>query len=145
MKSTNHYRIILILGILGLLLSGYLSYWNLFAPSCSQGPLNWLVSCGGPTKVLLLGLPTCVYGFAMFLTVTILAIAGLSGRNTMTALRVMSTIGALFASGLMVYELWILKIQFTGLPACVYGLALYLGILITSILARRQSHPISSI
>ncbi|MFH1235984.1 MAG: hypothetical protein V1685_03545 [Parcubacteria group bacterium] len=127
--------------IAGSLLSGYLTYWNLIGPSCHQGPLNWLVSCGGPKKVLLLGLPTCVYGFAMFLTVFLLSAATVAGKpkkSIIKALITLGVIGTLFSSTLIVYEIWILKLTFTGLPACVYGLLFYLGILITNVAAYRR-------
>lgn len=126
---------------LGVLLSGYLSYWNLFGPSCHQGPLNWLVSCGGPKKVLIFGQPTCVYGFAMFFSVFILALTNTlaKARKSITAWLVgLGIAGTLFSGGLTVYEIAYLKLTFTGLPACVYGLAFYFGILVTSVIAYRK-------
>lgn len=126
---------------LGVLLSGYLSYWNLFGPSCHQGPLNWLVSCGGPKKVLIFGQPTCIYGFGMFLTVFILALINLvrSPKRTITAWLVgLGIAGTLFSGGLTIYEVFFLRLSFTGLPTCIYGLAFYAGVLITSTLAYRK-------
>lgn len=127
---------------LGVLLSGYLSYWNLFGPSCHQGPLNWLVSCGGPKKVLIFGQPTCIYGFVMFLTVFILALVNLLAanpkKNITLAVVVLGIVGTLFSGGLTIYEILFLKLTFTGFPACVYGLFFYLGILITSIFTYRR-------
>lgn len=127
--------------LLGVLLSGYLTYWNLIGPSCHVGPLNWLVSCGGPGKVLIIGLPTCVYGFGMFMTVLLLSLIAIitkPKRGLAIVLMGLGTLGTLFSSVLIVYEIWILKLSFSGLPACVYGLILYLGILITSIFAYRS-------
>lgn len=127
---------------LGILLSGYLSYWNLIGPSCHQGPLSWLVSCGGPGKVLIFGLPTCIYGFAMFLAVFVLAVLALASKprpGLMRALIIFGAVGTLFASFLVVYEVLFLKLSFTGLPACVYGLVFYLGILVTSVVSFRSA------
>ncbi|MBI5037679.1 MAG: hypothetical protein HZC01_03190 [Candidatus Kerfeldbacteria bacterium] len=132
---------VLIFSFFGVLLSGYLSYWNLFGPSCHVGPLNWLVSCGGPGKVLIFGQPTCIYGFGMFFSVMVLsviALATLPKRGLVRALMTLGVVGTLFSAGLIIYEVWILKLAFTGLPACVYGFVLYVGILISSVLASRS-------
>lgn len=141
---TTYHKVIqgtIAFALLGVLLSGYLSYWNLFGPSCHAGPLNWLVSCGGPRKVLIFGQPTCIYGFGMFLTVLILSFVALAKRPSKglaTALIALGIAGSLFSGGLTVYEIWVLKLTFTGLPACVYGLLFYVGILSTSIFAYRS-------
>lgn len=144
MKLRTAYNTILILASLGLALSGYLSYWNIWGPSCHQGPLSWLVSCGGPQKVLIFGLPTCVYGFFMYLAVATTAVIGLTTNRHRPAIGTLiglGTLGTLFASGLMVYEIFFLKLTFTTVPACVYGLVLYLGILTTSLIARKSLTP----
>jgi len=133
---------------LGVLLSGYLSYWNLFGPSCHQGPLNWLVSCGGPKKVLIFGQPTCIYGFAMFLTVFVLASTSLirpPKKRVVAWLIGLGIVGTLFSGFLTIYEVFFLKLSFTGLPACIYGLVFYVGILIASILAYRGLAPRDSV
>lgn len=141
MQPRTAFTTILILAGLGLLLSGYLSYWNLWGPGCHEGPLSWLVSCGGPQKVLIFGLPTCVYGFFMYLAVAITAFLGIGATQSRRFLNVilgLGIFGTLFAGGLTIYELWILKLKFTALPACVYGLVLYAGILATSFAALRR-------
>lgn len=144
---TTYHKIIqgtIAFAIFGVLLSGYLTYWNLFGPSCHQGPLNWLVSCGGPQKVLIFGQPTCIYGFGMFLAVLVLSITALAkkpSKSLTTALLVLGVVGTLFSGGLTIYEIAILKLTFTGLPACVYGLVFYLGILGTSMFAYRNITP----
>ncbi len=140
MKSRTALFTILALAGLGLLLSGYLSYWNIWGPACHQGPLNWLVSCGGPQKVLIFGLPTCVYGFFMYLAVAITAIIGLTtlkSKGVMATLIGLGTLGTLFAGGLTIYEVFVLKLTFTTIPACVYGLVLYLGILVSGLAGKR--------
>jgi hypothetical protein len=50
-------------------------------------------------------------------------------------------IGTLFASGLMIYEIFFLKLTFTTVPACVYGLVLYLGILTTGLIVWKSLAP----
>lgn len=141
MPIRKHLIAILLVSCFGLALSGYLSYWNLWGPGCHEGPLSGIISCGGPQKVLIFGLPTCVYGFFMYLAVAVTAGIGLSSANQQ---RVMPTLiglgvaGTLFAGGLTIYELAILKLTFSALPACVYGLVLYGAVLVISVLARRR-------
>lgn len=147
MNLTRNHIIILCANIIGLLLSGYLSYMNIWGPGCSQGFLSQIVSCGGPTKVLIWGLPTCVYGFGMYALIFIANMAAWSAvrpRAWWGALIGLSLAGILFGVGLMTYELFILKIQFTTLPACVYGLVLFATILITSINGFRATKPMPS-
>lgn len=77
----------------------------------------------------------------MYLAVATMALVGLFGRRDKAVLATLiglGTVGTLFAGGLTIYEFFVLKLTFTGLPACVYGLALYAGILGTSIWARRS-------
>lgn len=132
---------ILAFGLLGTAMSGYLSYWTLFGPSCHAGPISWL-SCGSRV-VKLLGLPTCVYGLFMFLTVVVLI--GLAWGKTQPMrfhriLRIVAIIGVLFSAGLSIYEIWIIELQ--KLPACVYGFFLYAGILMTVWLGFRRSRTV---
>lgn len=126
---------ILLFSVLGALLSGYLAYWNYFGPGCSEGPLGWLVTCGGPKAVKIFGQPTCIYGFAMFTAVAMLAAYALikkSSRLSMVPFIVLGVCGTLFAGFLSVYEIFYLKIDLQAMPACVYGLIFYLGILATA-------------
>ena len=64
-------KVILIIGIAGLLFSGYLSYQELFAGGCEVG----CSSAGDGGK--LLGIPVCVYGFTMYLLIVIVTTLGL--------------------------------------------------------------------
>lgn len=138
---------IAVLSGVGLLLSGYLSYVNLWGPGCSQGFLSGIVSCGGPTKVLIFGYPTCVYGFGMYLTMFLINVFGWSSANPRPFwnwLMGIAILGTAFAGGLTIYELSVLKLKFTTLPACVYGLVLYAGMLAV-ILAVRRNQSLSRI
>ena len=149
----HHRLLIFILGFaaLGTLLSGYLSYWNYFGPGCSEGPLNWLVTCGGPKAVKIFHQPTCIYGFAMFLAVFITALVGLyrdASKKLMVTLTVLGIAGTAFSGFLSIYEIFFLKIELNALPACVYGLIFYVGILVTSIIGLRApvtTTPVSPI
>lgn len=123
--------------LLGMALSGYLSYWNVFAETCSANPIPWL-SCGSGT-VTIFSLPTCVYGFFMFLAVLVADLVSLNAartRSMIAATYYLGIVGVLFSGGLSVYELFVVKTP--QLPACVYGLVFYLGILISAALWRRR-------
>ena len=74
MKQRTALQIILVISILGLLFSGYLSYLELFGGGCTGA-----VSC--PLKgSALLGLPVCVYGFIMYLVIFVVVILGLRSK-----------------------------------------------------------------
>lgn len=77
MSKTNSLKIILAISVGGLIFSGYLSYNELFAAGCSEG----LIKCS--SEFSLYGLPACVYGFLMYLALTVTSIAGLihKGKN----------------------------------------------------------------
>lgn len=124
-------KIILIFSVLGLLFSGYLSYYNVFIGGCSET----IISCGGPDQVLIFGLPTCVLGFFMYMAVFWLSFAGLMAGNKRKFLKIifcLGLFGTAFAGFLSFYEIYILDISFTGIPACVVGLVLYAVITILS-------------
>ena len=129
-------KLILIFSIAGLLFSGYLSYYNVFVGGCSET----IISCGGPDQVLIFGLPTCVLGFFMYLAVSALSLIGLMSENKRKFLKIifgLGLFGAAFAGFLSFYEIYILNINFTGIPACVVGLVIYAFIAIISGLGLR--------
>lgn len=63
--------VVLVLGIGGLVFSGYLSYVELFGETGATCP-----SPGSPGTVF--GYPACIYGFFMYLAVVIAATLGLA-------------------------------------------------------------------
>ena len=85
----------LLFSLAGLLLSGYLTYSNYFGHSCHQNPLSWMVSCGGPKRVLIFGQPTCVYGFFMFLAVAIVALVGIRKVSSVGITKALLVLGLL--------------------------------------------------
>ena len=79
-------QVILVLALAGLAFSGTLTYREVFA-SAAKCP-----SPGAPGTIL--GYPACVYGFLMYLAITIVAIVGLrsgtraqSGAKPVTSTR----------------------------------------------------------
>lgn len=67
-------QIILAVGVFGLLFSGVLTYRELFVHTAEACPAP-----GAPGTVF--GYPACVYGFFMYLAITMIAIAGLWSRS----------------------------------------------------------------
>lgn len=68
-------QLILGIGLVGLVFSGYLSYGELWAPK--EGPA--CAPVGEPGTVL--GYPACVYGFFMYLAIVVVASVGLLSRG----------------------------------------------------------------
>lgn len=135
--SKSFAALALYLALLGTLLSGYLSYNTLFV---STGCTRALLTCGG-TPVKILGAPQCVLGFVMFFAVLLIAVHLLTGgqpKRWWKVLVYLGIAGSLFAGGLSAYELWFRLPAPTTMPSCVFGFFLYAGILLTSVLARRQ-------
>lgn len=61
----------MIIAIAGMLFSGYLSYTELFRGTCAIG--------GGCSNIG--GIPTCLYGFVMYLIVFIITIMGIKTKQ----------------------------------------------------------------
>ncbi len=76
MTKQGALKIIFILSFAGILFSGYLSYRELFMGSCD----NLLVKCAENTGPIL-GLPACVYGLVMYVTVFVVALLGYKSKN----------------------------------------------------------------
>lgn len=66
MKTINALNTVLVLSIAGMLFSGYLSFTEITTKTCAIG--------GGCSA--LAGIPTCVYGFVMYLAIFIICILG---------------------------------------------------------------------
>ncbi len=135
MRRPFVYSLIAVFAAAGSALSGYLSYVNLWGSGCEKAAISCSASASGP--VIILGLPNCVYGFAMFFIVFVLAAAAIIRDlpKVRTAIFWLAVVGTLFALGLSAYELFWQKA--TSLPACVYGLIFYACILALSWMQRR--------
>jgi len=70
MNKNQSLKAIFGISIAGMLFSGYLSYGELMAGSCPLGGCAYI-----------LGLPSCVYGFIMYLAVFIIAYIGFRSRK----------------------------------------------------------------
>jgi len=65
MKSKTSLTIISIISLIGILFSGYLTISEMSSQACGLGGCQ-----------LILGLPTCAYGLAMYLVVFVISILG---------------------------------------------------------------------
>ena len=74
MKKDGYLKVILLFSIFGMLFSGYLS-WGELLPGGSSS-----LGCAvASTKIL--GLPTCIYGFIMYLIVGILSLLAIRSKK----------------------------------------------------------------
>jgi hypothetical protein len=71
MNQKNILIIIFVLSLLGTIFSGTLSYMEIFGSSAS------CPSVGAPGTIL--GYPACVYGFGMFIILTVISAIGVWG------------------------------------------------------------------
>lgn len=71
MKKQTSLKTLLVISIAGILFSGYLSYTEIFQKVCALGTCNSTVFT----------IPSCVYGFVMYLTMCIIAIIGLKSKK----------------------------------------------------------------
>lgn len=129
MKKDKKVIMLFVLGIAGVLFSGYLSGVKLFTSTCAFGescPYFW-------------GYPACYFGFIMFLTIAIfsslLLFSKIKKKTGLLALSVVSFLGILFAGNFTLDEIRILfdggfSAYVLGLPTCALGLIFYVLIFI---------------
>jgi uncharacterized membrane protein len=78
----------------------------------------------------------------MFLAVFVTALVGLNApasKKIMLVQTLLGIAGTAFSGFLVVYEIFFLKFPLTPIPACLFGLVFYLGILVTSIVGLRAT------
>jgi len=132
MKSRTYVKTILVLAIMGVLFSGYLTFSRLLTGSCAfNEPCPFF-----------LGYPACWYGFGMFFLMFLASLAGFSNIISARSMKVfvgfISFLGILFAGRFVVLEFqtWLnVHNNFAlGLPTCAYGLIFYVLIFALSIM-----------
>ncbi len=74
MDKNGYLKVIVLFSVFGMLFSGYLSFGELF-PGASSGAACAVASA----KIL--GLPTCVYGFLMYVIIGVLAFLALQSKK----------------------------------------------------------------
>ncbi len=119
------------LSLIGTLFSGFLVFKKLVSKTCAlrEGCLY------------LFNIPTCVYGFIMFLSILILSyLTYLKKKKLNNYILGVSAIGVLFSISYSVYELFFTPLNILngmtyslGLPSCVYGLFMFIAIFIISL------------
>lgn len=122
-----------VLAIAGLLFSGYLSAVKLFSGSCAFNE-----ACP-----YFLGLPACLYGFAMYLIMFIVTCAALAQKEKIKKAIltdvIVSFLGILFAGRFVILEFLQSRVTgVLGLSTCVYGLVFYVAIFIVACIAHKK-------
>ena len=136
MRASNYIRSLFGLSLAGTLFAGFLTYNSMILRRCVFGE-----TC--PT---FLGYPTCVYGFAMFLSMFLIAAAALAKQlDASTANKAtlwISALGILFAGSFTLKEIPPIvsgAAHYTlGLPTCAYGLVFYIIIFSLSVIAKKK-------
>jgi uncharacterized membrane protein len=134
MSSERYLRLSLILSAGGTAFSGYLSAVKFFSKTCAFNE-------GCP---YFLGYPACYFGFALF--VTLLVIAGVANMQALTsraakqATMAVSAAGVIFSGSFVIQEigLWMAGTapRYTLLlPTCAYGLVFYAAMLVIAALS----------
>lgn len=127
---TKYPKVVFVLGICGLLFSGYLTATKLFSGSCAFNE----------TCPFLFGYPACLYGFIMFLAITTTAALSafwkLSFSLAAKIITGISVFGVMFALYFLVPEIAVGFGHYTLiLPSCAYGAVFFLIIAVYSISA----------
>jgi len=132
MKTSTYSKTIFVLGLLGLLFSGYLSAIKLFTSTCAfNEPCPYF-----------LGYPACWFGFVIFLIIFSSATFGLLKniyeKTVAKIILTLSALGILFAGHFVIPEIGNIisgyhKTYTLGLPTCTYGLIFYIIIFTLSI------------
>jgi len=131
-------KVILTLGIAGMLFSGYLSAVKFFSKTCAFGE-----SCP-----YFFGYPACYYGFTLFAIITITATLWnfklIKERVAENILLITSLLGILFAGYFTARELPTLfgrgfGVYSLGLPMCALGLIFYVAIFILTLISLLMS------
>ncbi len=155
MENDKIIKIILALALAGALFSGYLTFSRLLSGSC---PLR------EPCPVVL-GIPACVYGFAMFSIILLLGILGIiynkynvkerdedreAKKRRKRQEKIISWVSAVSGAGVL-FALYtsVKDLFFTpcpggscayslGLPSCVYGLLVFIAVFVLSRTGKRN-------
>jgi len=137
-SSLKPFWVIFIFSIMGTLFAGYLTVSKLLLGYC---PLT------EPCPIFL-GYPACVYGFVLYLAMLAMSAFALfskkvaSRHSLSSAIFWVSLIGVLFALYSTYQEVYFICPQgchySLGMPTCVYGLVMYIIILVTSVIAQKR-------
>lgn len=127
MAGKTALKIITTFALIGVLFSGYLTYYT-------------FTSGHSGCEVFIAGMPSCFYGLIMYLVVFVLALWLSLKKATRTggtgAMSVISLIGVFFAAYLtltMLSNVSCTTLEIYGIPPCVYGLVMYLLLLVIAL------------
>lgn len=112
------------LALAGVLFAGYLSYEKFFSGTCALSE-----GCS-----YFMGLPTCVFGFVLYLSIFILSIIALTRKvHFRRTIGIVSFVGILFSGYFSVWEIFFAPLNMfngasytLGLPSCFYGFLMFI-------------------
>lgn len=115
--------IISIVAIIGVLFSGFLTFYN------AIGACPLIEGCSE-----LFGLPSCVYGLIIFGAILLFSIIKTD------LIRITSIVGVGFSAAMSIIDLFIAPSPYysLGLPSCIYGLAMYVVILVLTFIKSKN-------
>jgi hypothetical protein len=112
------------LALAGVLFAGYLSYVKLFSGTCALSE-----GCS-----YFMGLPTCIFGFILYLSIFILSTIALFRKvHFRRTIGIISFGGILFSGYFSMYEIFFAPLNMfngasytLGLPSCTYGFLMFI-------------------
>lgn len=147
MERIKYLKIMFVLAAMGFLFSGYLTFSKILLKTC---PLN------EPCSVFL-GVPTCVFGFAMFTLMLAFSAAGVWCKRAHPVCMTKANLAVSFAGIIFSGYFAIKEIFFTecygeacrfslGLPSCAYGLLFFIAVFALSIVSlSKKAAPIKTV
>jgi hypothetical protein len=118
------------LALAGVLFAGYLTYEKMFSGTCTLSE-----GCS-----YFMGLPTCLFGFILYLSIFIISIIALySERHFRRTMGVISFCGILFSGYFSMYEIFFAPLNMfngavysLGLPSCFYGFVMFIIVFVVA-------------
>lgn len=112
------------LALAGVLFSGYLTYTKLFSGTCALNE-----GCS-----YFMGLPTCLFGFVLYVSIFIISIFALSSKKHFRrTIGIISFCGILFSGYFSLYEIFFAPLNMfngasytLGFPSCFYGFLMFI-------------------
>ena len=119
------------LALAGVLFAGYLTYHKVFSGTCALTE-----GCS-----YFMGLPTCLFGFLLFLSIFIISIIALFLKtHYKRTIGIISFMGILFSGYFSIYELFFAQLNMfngavysLGLPSCFYGFLMFVVVFVISL------------
>lgn len=133
MTIFQYYRTNLLLAFGGVLLAGYMTVTRMISNECAFGE-----SCP-----MFFGIPACLPGLVMFAIILLIVFVGHAhhkqNRQPRVAIGFLSMLGVVFSAYYTIIEIPMISAGAAaggyqlGLPTCLYGLLIFIGIFVTTL------------